>query len=82
MYKTLYETICSLCKKKGVTIYQLCSDNEIPKTTIYSLKARPDCKVTLDIALRLANYFDVPVETFLLKKGDQDEVSKTDYASI
>ena len=82
MHKTLYETICSLCEKKGVTIYQLCSDNEIPKTTIYSLKARPDCKVSLDIALRLADYFGVPVETFLLKKGDQHEVSKTDYASI
>ena len=82
MHKTLYEIISELCSEKGISVYKMCVDNKIPDSTIYTWKSRPGGSASLEVALRLAEYFGVPVETFLLKKGDQHEVSKTNYATI
>lgn len=61
----LYKKIESLCEEKGVTIYRLCMDAKIPFANIYDLKNGKKDGVSLKTAKKIAEYFGVPVDTFV-----------------
>lgn len=61
----LYDKVVQLCKIKGVTIYQMCKENNLNQTAISNWKNRPNAIPSLDYAVALAKYFNVEEEFFL-----------------
>ena len=57
-----------LCKKKGVSCYSMCKELNISQNTISTWKNRPNTGVSLNIAIKLSKYFEVPIETFQKKE--------------
>lgn len=68
----LYETITELCRKKGVYPGKMCSDLGMSRSFMTNLKSGWSKGVTLTTAKKLADYFEVPVETFL---GGAEEIT-------
>lgn len=61
----LYEKVCELCAKKNVSLYRMCKDADIAQNTVSNWQNRPNAKPSLEIAVKMANYFNVKAEYFL-----------------
>lgn len=70
---TLYETLDSLCKSKGIKGGRMCSDLGISKSLMTDLKSGRKKGVNAETAQKLANYFGVSVGYLL---GEEDEKEK------
>ena len=70
---TLYETLDSLCKSKGVKGGRMCSDLGISKSLMTDLKSGRKKGVNAETAQKLANYFGVSVGYLL---GDEEQKEK------
>lgn len=77
----LYETIASLCSDRGITGYRMCKDVGIRPSILTDLKQGRKKSVTVDTAIKIANYFNVDVSyllgneekaPFLTKKARKD----------
>lgn len=60
----LYKRIKGLCDNNGVTISKMCKEAHIPNSVIYELKSGKREGISMKTALKLAEYFSVPVEHF------------------
>lgn len=65
----MYDLIKKLLEEKGTTCSAMCKETGLKQNTISNLKSRPNSGISLDTAIKLSKYFDVPVETFE-KKGE------------
>lgn len=70
---TLYETLDSLCKSKGIKGGRMCSDLGISKSLMTDLKSGRKKGVNAETAQKLANYFGVSVGYLL---GEEDAKEK------
>ena len=67
----MYDRYLKLLNEKGVTTYQVCKDTGIPENTISMwgkrVKEQPDKepKLSMDNVVKLAKYFEVPIEYFV-----------------
>lgn len=68
---TLYETIRSLCDKKGIKPGKMCSDLGMSKSIMTKLQDDPTRTIKLDTARKIADYFSVTLEE--LDSGDLSE---------
>ena len=68
---TLYETIRSLCDKKGIKPGKMCSDLGMSKSIMTKLQDDPTRTIKLDTARKIADYFGVTLEE--LDRGDLSE---------
>ncbi len=61
---TLYPKLEPLLEKRGITLYQLGQELNIPDSTLYEWKCD---KYTpkIDKVSKIAKYFDVPLEYFI-----------------
>ena len=62
---TLYETIRSLCDKKGIKPGKMCSDLGMSKSIMTKLQDDPTRTIKLDTARKIADYFGVTVDRVL-----------------
>ena len=69
---TLYETLDSLCKSKGIKGGRMCSDLGMSKSLMTDLKSGRKKGVNAETAQKLANYFGVSVG-YLLGEEEQKE---------
>lgn len=72
---TLYETLDSLCKEKGVKGGRMCTDLGLSKSLMTDLKNGRKKGVNAETAQKLASYFGVSVGYLLgnEKKGEKKE---------
>lgn len=66
----MYEKIQTLLDKQGITAYRLSKETKIPYTCLVDWK-QGRSKPKADKLLKLANYFNVPIEFFLEEEGDE-----------
>ena len=72
---TLYESIDSLCKERGIKGGKMCVDIGISKTTMTDLKSGRRTGISMDTARKIADYFGVSVDRVL--GAEQKEKSPT-----
>lgn len=72
---TLYESINSLCKERGIKGGKMCVDIGISKTTMTDLKSGRRTGISMDTARKIADYFGVSVDRVL--GSEQKEKSST-----
>lgn len=72
---TLYESIISLCDKKGIKGGKMCVDLGISKSTMTDLKSGRRTGISMDTAQKIADYFNVSVDRVL--GAEQKEKSPT-----
>ena len=72
---TLYESINSLCKERGIKGGKMCVDIGISKTTMTDLKSGRRSGISMDTARKIADYFGVSVDRVL--GSEQKEKSST-----
>lgn len=60
----MYEVYAKLRDEKGLSDYQVAIDTGVPKSTLSDWKLNKS-NPKADKLLKLAKYFDVPVETFI-----------------
>lgn len=67
----MYSKFAELLEKRGVTAYRVAKETNISSTTISDWKSG---KYTPKIGKlqKIANYFNVPVEYFLVEDNEQD----------
>ena len=73
---TLYESISSLCREKGVKGGKMCTDLGLSKSLMTDLKAGRKKSINTDTAEKIAAYFGVTVDRVLGKEKaptDDDE---------
>ena len=70
---TLYETLDSLCKSKGIKGGRMCSDLGISKSLMTDLKSGRKKGVNAETAQKLASYFGVSVGYLL---GEEEKKEK------
>lgn len=58
----LYKRIKDLCDKNKVTISKMCREAHIPNSVIYELKSGKREGISTKTALKIAEYFGVPLE--------------------
>ena len=58
----LYKTLIDLCNKKGITGYKMCKDCGIQPSVMTDLKKGRRSSVKIETAIKIAEYFGVPVE--------------------
>lgn len=61
----LYEKVKALCEEKGVTIYQMCKEIGMGQNVVSNWKERKNTLPKLDTAVKMADFFGVPVDYFL-----------------
>ena len=61
----LYEKVKELCEEKGVTIYQMCKEIGMGQNVVSNWKERKNTLPKLDTAVKMADFFGVPVDYFL-----------------
>lgn len=61
----LYKKIKGLCDSHGITISKMCKEAKIPNSIIYELKSGSREGISLKSAKKIAEYFGVPVDTFV-----------------
>lgn len=64
----MHELIMKLCSDKGVSCYQMCKETGIKQNVISNMSSRGGYP-SLAIAIKLSDYFGVPIDTFVRKKG-------------
>lgn len=65
----MYEVYGKLRDEKGLTDYKVALETGVPRSTLSDWKLGKSSPKA-DKLLRLANYFDVPVETFIKKENE------------
>lgn len=73
---TLYESISSLCREKGIKGGKMCTDLGLSKSLMTDLKAGRKKSINTDTAEKIAAYFGVTVDRVLGKEKaptDDDE---------
>lgn len=70
---TLYETLDSLCKSKGIKGGRMCTDLGISKSLMTDLKSGRKKGVNAETAQKIASYFNVSVGYLL---GEEDKKEK------
>ena len=70
---TLYETLDSLCKGKGIKGGRMCADLGISKSLMTDLKSGRKKGVNAETAQKIASYFGVSVGYLL---GEEDKKEK------
>ena len=58
---TIYENISRLCEQYGITGAKMCNDIGIGKSLMTSLKSGRTKSINAKTAVKIAEYFDVPV---------------------
>ena len=76
---TLYETLDSLCKQRGIKGAKMCRDLGISKSLMTDLKSGRKKGVNADTAQKLASYFDVSVGYLL---GEEEKKESTEYDGL
>lgn len=69
----LYETIASLCSDRGISGYRLCKDVGIRPSVLTDLKQGRKKSVTVETAIKIANYFNVDASYLLGADPEQKE---------
>lgn len=70
----IYEIIDVLCKKKGVSGARMATDLGMSKSMMTELKKGRSKTLKLETAAKIADYFDVPIETLM---GGSSETQKS-----
>ena len=84
---TLYESISSLCREKGVKGGKMCTDLGLSKSLMTDLKAGRKKSINTDTAEKIAAYFGVTVDRVLGKEkaptneGERDD-ELTEYLDM
>lgn len=60
----MYKVFEKLCEKKGVTVYRVSQETGIPTSTLSEWK-KGLYTPKIDKMMKLAEYFEVPLETFV-----------------
>lgn len=75
----MYEKYLQLLEERGITTYQVCKATGIPESTISMwgnrAKANPkdDPKLSMDNVVKLARFFEVPIEYFIEQKKQKGD---------
>lgn len=72
---TLYESILSLCKEKGIKGGKMCVDLGLSKSLMTDLKSGRKKGITAETAQKIADYFSVSVDRVL--NGPEKEKAPT-----
>ena len=67
---TLYESIHSLCKRKGISGAKMCNDIGVSKSLMTSLKSGRTSTINTKTAQKIADYFGVSVDSLLNTDAD------------
>lgn len=62
---TLYESILSLCKERGIKGGKMCVDLGLSKSLMTDLKSGRKKSITAETAQKIADYFSVSVDRVL-----------------
>ena len=62
---TLYENIKSLCDERGIKGGKMCVDLGLSKSLMTGLKNGTKKSIQIETAMKIANYFSVPVDSIL-----------------
>ena len=80
---TLYERLCVLCEKKGITGGKMCVELGFSKSLMTDLKSGRKKTVNAESAQKLASYFNVSVGYLLGKEEEEDKKEKsTEYDGL
>lgn len=64
------ENILSFIQERGVTLYKLSKDTGISESTFSKWKSKPTTKIDLSIIIKIADYFNVGIDTLLGRKSE------------
>ena len=78
----LYNRIKDLCDEKGVTIYRMCKDSKVSPSVITDIKMGRQSGISTKNALKISEYFSVPISYLLGDTDDPTDRSKTHWAEI
>ena len=73
---TLYESILSLCKERGIKGGKMCVDLGLSKSLMTDLKSGRKKSITAETAQKIADYFSVSVDRVL--NGPETKKAPTD----
>lgn len=69
----MYQKYLELLEKTGKTTYQVCHETGVPESTISMWKKRTtdgkEAKLSIDNLVKIAKYFEVPIEYFLSEES-------------
>ena len=69
----MYQKYVELLEKTGKTTYQVCHETGVPESTISMWKKRTadgkEAKLSIDNLVKIAKYFEVPIEYFLSEES-------------
>ncbi len=74
----MYQKIKVLCKEKGISVYRLEKDLGFSTGSVCKWD---DSIPRADTLLKIANYFDKPVDYFIQQKGADDRVLRNRTAN-
>lgn len=77
---TLYESILSLCKERGIKGGKMCVDLGLSKSLMTDLKSGRKKSITAETAQKIADYFSVSVDRVL--NGPETKKAPTDGERI
>lgn len=66
----MYEIFTKLLKEKGVTVKEVCEATDIAESTMSMWKKR-NTNLSFSNAVKLADYFGVPLEYFVTKREEK-----------
>lgn len=72
----LYEILRGLCQEKGISGARMCEDIGYSKSLMTELKSGRKKSVSADVAIKLANYFEVSVD-YLMGQPEQNKNAPT-----
>lgn len=72
---TLYESIISLCKERGIKGGRMCTDLGLSKSLLSDLKSGRKKGITSETAQKIADYFSVTVDRVL--NGEETKTPPT-----
>jgi transcriptional regulator with XRE-family HTH domain len=78
---TLYESIISLCDKKGIKGGKMCTDIGMSKGILTDLKMGRQSGISTANAQKIANYFGVSVG-YLLGEEEEKKEQPTEYGEL
>lgn len=70
---TIYENITKLCEERGITGAKMCRDVGVGKSLLSSLKSGRTKSINAQTAVKIADYFSVPVDAITV--GNTDRIS-------
>jgi transcriptional regulator with XRE-family HTH domain len=78
----LYERIEDFCKERKVNITQMCREANVPRAALTDLKMGRSKELSIKTLERIADYFNVSVDTIIGKEQKETPYSSGIRASV